>query len=469
MLARFEADVEPLRAPAARSPPSRRSRCAAATARCSYANAGAGKTLVLVERFVRDASVEDEHPPRLDPRDHVHRKAAGELRTRVRSALRRARRARPRARGRGARGSRRSTASARASCAATRVAAGLDPAFAVLDEAQSRVLQAEAFDEALRRCRRRARRRRRADAARRLRLRRACARPSPRSTGCCAAAAPRCACRRSRPAPRGRPRSAPRSRAAAPRRRGARSTASRDARTLSALAAVRALRRAARRRSARATCPTPAALKALVAGGGTKALECAACQAYDDALAAYRDGAAGRTARTRLWPLADELLRGYAAAYAERQARARRALDFDDLELRTRDLLRDDAGGRAAVARALRRVMVDEFQDTNPLQLADPRALGARRRVHGRRRAPVDLRLPPRRRRGLPRAAARALRPRAAPCARWPRTSAREPAILDALNAAFAPLWPRDFVDAACPGAGPRRRDAPPSRSSSCS
>ena len=72
----------------------------------------------------------------------------------------------------------------------------------------------------------------------------------------------------------------------------------------------------------------------------------------------------------------------------------------------------------------LRRVMVDEFQDTNALQVSLIEALGVDGRVHGRRRAPVHLRLPPRRRRGLHRASTRpAARP--ARARRWPRTSAR--------------------------------------------
>ena len=96
-------------------------------------------------------------------------------------------------------------------------------------------------------------------------------------------------------------------------------------------------------------------------------MECAACQAYDDALAAYRAACAAYRA-TRLWPLADALLRHFAAAYADAK-RGAGVLDFDDLELHTRDLLRDDAAVQAAVAGRFARVMVDEFQDTNPLQL----------------------------------------------------------------------------------------------------
>src|SRR3954453_22806488 len=55
--------------------------------------------------------------------------------------------------------------------------------------------------------------------------------------------------------------------------------------------------------------------------------------------------------------------RNYAAAKAERSA-----LDFEDLELGARDLLRADPALRAEVRGRLKQVMVDEFQDTNELQ-----------------------------------------------------------------------------------------------------
>ena len=59
----------------------------------------------------------------------------------------------------------------------------------------------------------------------------------------------------------------------------------------------------------------------------------------------------------------------------------------------------------SATATQFEHVLVDEFQDTNRLQIRLLAAAGRRRRpaVHGRRRVPVDLRLPSRRRPGLPR------------------------------------------------------------------
>ncbi len=55
------------------------------------------------------------------------------------------------------------------------------------------------------------------------------------------------------------------------------------------------------------------------------------------------------------------------ARYAARKREAR-ALDFDDLLIRSRDLLRDDAGVRAELRGRLRALLVDEYQDVNPLQ-----------------------------------------------------------------------------------------------------
>jgi ATP-dependent helicase/nuclease subunit A len=50
--------------------------------------------------------------------------------------------------------------------------------------------------------------------------------------------------------------------------------------------------------------------------------------------------------------------------------RERSALDFDDLELRARDLLAHHEGVRRSWAERIELLMVDEFQDTNPRQLA---------------------------------------------------------------------------------------------------
>jgi ATP-dependent helicase/nuclease subunit A len=65
--------------------------------------------------------------------------------------------------------------------------------------------------------------------------------------------------------------------------------------------------------------------------------------------------------------LLQELLVGFAAAYQEGKDRES-ALDFEDLQLRARDLLRDDEAIREKEQLRFRSIMVDEFQDTNRLQ-----------------------------------------------------------------------------------------------------
>jgi ATP-dependent helicase/nuclease subunit A len=65
--------------------------------------------------------------------------------------------------------------------------------------------------------------------------------------------------------------------------------------------------------------------------------------------------------------LLQELLTAFAAAYQEAKDRES-ALDFEDLQLRARDLLRDDDAIREREQLRFRSVMVDEFQDTNRLQ-----------------------------------------------------------------------------------------------------
>ncbi len=65
--------------------------------------------------------------------------------------------------------------------------------------------------------------------------------------------------------------------------------------------------------------------------------------------------------------LLQELLEGFAAEYAAAKRRES-AVDFEDLQLAARDLLRDDDQVREGVRLRFRLVMVDEFQDTNSLQ-----------------------------------------------------------------------------------------------------
>lgn len=60
-------------------------------------------------------------------------------------------------------------------------------------------------------------------------------------------------------------------------------------------------------------------------------------------------------------------LKGFAGAF-ERAKALRGVLDFDDLLIKTRNLLRSDHSVRAAFQRRFKVVLVDEFQDTDPIQ-----------------------------------------------------------------------------------------------------
>jgi ATP-dependent exoDNAse (exonuclease V) beta subunit len=94
-----------------------------------------------------------------------------------------------------------------------------------------------------------------------------------------------------------------------------------------------------------------------------------ACKQVKDLFREYRPWkeelrAALRTdALVELLPLAA----GFAQAYAE-QRRTEGLADFDDLLLWARDLVRDDEHVRAYFHRRSPRILVDEFQDTDPIQ-----------------------------------------------------------------------------------------------------
>jgi ATP-dependent exoDNAse (exonuclease V) beta subunit len=112
--------------------------------------------------------------------------------------------------------------------------------------------------------------------------------------------------------------------------------------------------------------PWPAALDAGALKRGAKALDTEPCEAYRAAFTAYRSACGDHHARAALVHL-DELLDRFGRAYAETKS-ARAGLDFEDLELRARDLLADP-GRRDRWAERFALIMVDEFQDTNRLQL----------------------------------------------------------------------------------------------------
>jgi ATP-dependent helicase/nuclease subunit A len=109
-----------------------------------------------------------------------------------------------------------------------------------------------------------------------------------------------------------------------------------------------------------------AALKKVTVGRGAGALKTDAFDEYREALEALTALAAHQQ-ELRDHALLRELLRSYGARYA-RLKRDRSGLDFDDLELLVNRLLCDDPVVRERWSARFRHVMIDEFQDTNPLQ-----------------------------------------------------------------------------------------------------
>jgi len=106
--------------------------------------------------------------------------------------------------------------------------------------------------------------------------------------------------------------------------------------------------------------------RAPLKGGNAKVLSTPACQEYREAFEAHRTfEVAEREHRDHTMLRA--LLELYGDRY-ERLKRERSALDFEDLELITRDLLSAHEGLREAYSSRFEHVLVDEFQDTNELQ-----------------------------------------------------------------------------------------------------
>jgi ATP-dependent exoDNAse (exonuclease V) beta subunit len=397
------------------------------------ANAGSGKTSVLVERFVRSVLKDGVRPSRILAITFTER-AAGELRARVRDRFVEL----------GRRDEARETEAAWIStihgfCArvlrAHAIAAGLDPAFAVLDEAAARALRDRAWDEALERWLDGEH----AAAALDLvaaydtdRLRRtiAGAHDALRSAG------------------QTRPRLPPVPAVVAPHELRAQLTVAAGA-AAAELAGAGDGQRVAEARARLDRClellrgaePEPA-LGDVRVGMGASALKSAACERYRKALERYAVACRDRRAAAAV-VLLDELLALYATAYAAAKG-ARAGVDFDDLELLARDLLRDEpALGRSYAAR-FDRVMVDEFQDSNPRQLTlfqtldrdDLFVVGDEQQsIYGFRNADVDV--------FRARRAELAIAGRVATLATNFRSRG---AILDTINATFAPRLGPDFV-----------------------
>jgi ATP-dependent helicase/nuclease subunit A len=308
------------------------------------AGAGTGKTSVLVERFARAVCDDGLDVESILVITYTKR-AAAELKARIRGALRE----------RGRFELARSLDGAWISTIhgfCNRLLktypfeAGLDPRFRELDEAQSSVLRGEAFDEALERfCRDGAEERLRllatyrADGLRRMLIGvyetlRAAGRDLVLELG---------------------------ERPPLPERLEQLRVA---ARCLAEDAEATELARA-----------SAARLLELIAGDPLpeRVLDLTAHRARGERAATYEEArqAVEQTALDELAAhdrdLLQTLLDGFAEAYAAAKARES-ALDFEDLQLLARDLLRDHAEIRAKEAFRFRAIMVDEFQDTNRLQ-----------------------------------------------------------------------------------------------------
>ena len=330
------------------------------------ANAGSGKTSVLVERFVRSVAEDGLRPNQILAITFTE-KAAGELRARVRERFLEL----------GRREDARDTEGAWVStihgfCArvlrAHAVAAGLDPSFAVLDEPAARALRRRAFETALAAFLGDPEAR---DDARVAQLELAAAYTPDRLEtmigGVHEELRSRGMTRPALPVPVAADLAAARAELAAA------AAAAREelvpARSLTSIDRARAaVDRCLALLAAGGEPPGAAALGELAfRPGQVDELATAACERYRRA----RDGFARACADARALPvvaLLDELLGLYAAAYAEAK-RERSAVDFSDLELRARDLFDAAPAVAAGYAEQFRRVMVDEFQDTNPLQL----------------------------------------------------------------------------------------------------
>jgi ATP-dependent exoDNAse (exonuclease V) beta subunit len=349
------------------------------------ASAGSGKTSVLVERFVRsvlDDGIEVGAILAITFTD----KAAAELRERIRARLREL----------GAVDEARATEGAFIStihgfCARVlrthALAAGIDPRFEVLDELETGRLADAAFDAAI---------------------------SDLQDTELIASygAGPlRGAILGTYAELRSRGDSAPRLPPLGPgtelesARRELHDAATAVARELGALADPSAKAREALARLERVAAvadvpdPWPADLDQLrVPGGNGAALSTATCAAYEATLQSFRRSVEHRRAKVVRAAL-DRLLRGFSKHYAERK-RARSGVDFEDLELIVCDLFQRDGELLERYARRFERIMVDELQDTNSVQLGLISAISrnnmfavgdAQQSIYGFRHAEVEL------------------------------------------------------------------------------
>lgn len=323
------------------------------------AGAGSGKTSVLVERFAR-AVIEDDVPVEAVLAITFTEKAAAELKARVRDRFAAAGR---HAEARAAEGAFISTIHGFCSTVlrSHALAAGIDPEYRVLDALEAERLGVEAFDGALAAFLHE-------DAGpERLRL---VAAYTPDRLAAMTRTAYGHLRSRGEEAPE-LPEIEP------PRPAGERERLERAARAaLAELEGAADGIRVAEARERLERClelvavdgadEDLAALAKLKVGKSAGALKTDRLDEYRAALEALTALAAHQH-ELRDHALLRELLRSYGARYA-RLKQDRSGLDFDDLELLVNRLLRGDPVVRERWSSRFQHVMIDEFQDTNPLQ-----------------------------------------------------------------------------------------------------
>ncbi len=116
-----------------------------------------------------------------------------------------------------------------------------------------------------------------------------------------------------------------------------------------------------------ARLPTETELAGLELTSKARAFSGTACAAYKEAWRAARTALAERQARASYQHIA-QLLELFAAHY-RRLKQERSGLDFEDLQLEARRLLGEYPRVAQAYRERFRHILVDEFQDTNRLQL----------------------------------------------------------------------------------------------------
>jgi ATP-dependent exoDNAse (exonuclease V) beta subunit len=123
-----------------------------------------------------------------------------------------------------------------------------------------------------------------------------------------------------------------------------------------------------------------------------------ACEAYGEALTSFRR-AAGAAAAAPVRDGLEALLRSFGAHYAEAKTQLS-GVDFEDLELLTRQLFGAQPALRSRYAERFHAIMVDELQDTNRVQLELIETISngnlftvgdAQQSIYGFRHADVEL------------------------------------------------------------------------------